>query len=68
MSEILFNQIVKSDLQRFNEMVQKGWFGTTDFDEAANNLMHGLSVYLEERNENCKEGEYLQKSQLARGA
>lgn len=68
MSELLFNEIVMSDLQKMNTLVQKGWFGTTDFDEAANCLKHALSVYLEERDENCKKGEYLQKDVLAKGA
>lgn len=68
MSEKLFNEIVSKDLQTLNDMVSKGWYGTTDFDEAVNNLKHALSVYLEERDENSKKGEYLQKSILAKGA
>lgn len=65
MSEKLFNEIVSKDLQNLNDMVRKGWYGTTDFDEAANNLKHALSVYLEEKDENCKKGEYLQERKLA---
>lgn len=65
MSEKLFNEIVSKDLQTLNDMVGKGWYGTTDFDEAVNNLKHALSVYLEEEDENCKEGEYLQERKLA---
>lgn len=68
MSELLFNELVMSDLQKMNQMVQKGWFGTTDFDEAVNKLKNALSVYLEERDENCEKGEYLQKNVLAKGA
>ena len=68
MSEKLFNEIVSKDLQNFNELVRKGWYGTTDFDEAANCLKHALSVYLEERDESCKKGEYLQESRMAKGA
>lgn len=65
MSEKLFNEIVSKDLQKLNELVRKGWYGTTDFDEAANCLKHALSVYLEEEDENCKKGEYLQERKLA---
>lgn len=65
MSEKLFNEIVSKDLQTLNDMVSKEWYGTTDFDEAVNNLKHALSVYLEEKDENCKKGEYLQERKLA---
>ena len=65
MSENLFNEIVSKDLQKLNELVSKGWYGTTNFDEAANELRHSLSVYLEEENENCKKGEHLQEKKLA---
>lgn len=68
MSELLFNELVMKDLQKLNTLVSKGWFGTTDFDEAVNNLKHALGVYLEERDESCKKGEYLQTNKLARGA
>lgn len=65
MSEKLFNEIVSKDLQTLNDMVSKGWYGTTDFDEAVNNLKHALCVYLEEKDESCKKGEYLQERKLA---
>ena len=65
MNEKLFNELVSKDLQKLNELVAKGWYETTDFNEAVNNLEHALSVYLEEKDENCKKGEYLQERKLA---
>ena len=68
MSEKLFNEIVSKDLHKLNELVSKGWYETTDFDEAVSNLKFSLGIYLEEKDENCKKGEYLQESILAKGA
>ena len=66
--EELFNQTVVKDLDNLNELVRKGWYGTTDFDEAVSKLQFALGVYLEERNEGNQRGECLPKSQLAKGA
>lgn len=68
MREKLFNEIVLKDLQKLNELVLKGWHGTTDFDEAVSKLQFSLGIYLEEKDESRKEGEYLQESRLAKGA
>ena len=46
--EKIFNEIVMSDLQKLNELVQKGWFETTDFNEAAINLSNSLAAYHQE--------------------
>ena len=51
--EQLFNQIVAKDLQKMNELVQKGWYGTTDFNET---------------NEDYTKGERISETRLARGA
>ena len=66
MEEQLFNEIVSKDLQRFNDLVRKGWFGTSDFKDAALTLSNSLAMYHQEvSNEVCKEREYLQKRKLA---
>lgn len=67
--EKLFKQMVLSDLHKMNELVRKGWFGTTDFNEAVLNLSNSLSAYHQEvTNEGNTEGECLPQSQLAKGA
>ena len=66
MNEQLFKEIVLKDLQKVNELVRKGWFDTSDFNEAALTLSNSLAMYHQEvTNENCKEREYLQKRKLA---
>ena len=66
MNEQLFKEIVLKDLQRVNEHVRKGWFDTSDFNEAALTLSNSLAMYHQEvSNEVCKEREYLQKRKLA---
>ena len=66
MEEQLFNEIVLKDLQQCNDLVRKGWFGTSDFNEAALTLSNSLAMYHQEvTNEVCKEREYLQKKKLA---
>ena len=66
MNEHLFNQIALKDLQRLNSLVLKGWYETSDFNEAVLSLCNSLSAYHQEAsNEVCKEGEYLQKRKLA---
>ena len=67
--EKLFNKMVLSDLHKMNELVQKGWFGTTDFNEAVLNLSNSLSAYHQEVNrEGYTKGERISQSELAKGA
>lgn len=67
--EELFNLMVRRDLNRLNDMVEKGWYGTTDFNEAVMSLSDSLSAFsMEVGNENCEKGECLQKTELAKGA
>lgn len=70
MKEQIFNEIVKKDLDKFNKLVQKGYFNTSDFAESALTLSNSLAMYHQEVNdyENRKEGEYLQKTKLAKRA
>ena len=68
--EKIFNEIVMSDLQKMNELVQKGWFETTDFNEAAINLSNSLAAYHQEVSscENYKKEVCADKSMMAKGA
>ena len=67
--EKLFNEMVLSDLHKMNELVQKGWFGTTDFNEAVLNLSNSLSAYHQEVNcEGNTKGERIPQGELAKGA
>ena len=67
--EKLFKQMVLSDLHKINELVQKGWFGTTDFNEAVLNLSNSLAAYHQEVTcEGNTEGECIPKGKLAKGA
>lgn len=66
MEEQLFNEIVLKDLQKLNELIRKGWFDTSDFNEAALNLSNSLAMYHQEvSHEVCKKRECLQKRKLA---
>jgi len=67
--EQMFNEIVLNDLNKMNEMVRKGWYGTTDFNEAVLNLSNSLAVFHQEAtNEDYTKGERISESRLARGA
>ena len=69
--EQLFNQIVAKDLQRVNELVNKGWYGTTDFNEAVLTLSNSLAMYHQaqgETDESYTKGERISKVRLAKGA
>ena len=67
--ESIFNQMVLSDLRKMNELVRKGWFGTTDFNNAVINLSNSLAAYHQEVTcEGNQRGECLPKSELAKGA
>ena len=69
MRELLFNQIALNDLKKVNELVLKGYYETSDYEEAVLALSNSLAMYHQEvSNENCKKGEYLQTSKLAKGA
>lgn len=66
MNEKLFNEIAMKDLQKLNSLVSKGYFETTDFNEAVLSLSNSLQAYHQEVNsENCERGEYLQERKLA---
>lgn len=67
--EQLFNEMVLKDLDKVNELVRKGWYGTTDFNEAVLNLSNSLAVYHQEvMNEDYTKGERISEIKLARGA
>lgn len=67
--EQLFNEIVLKDLDKVNELIRKGWYGTTDFNEAVLNLSNSLAVYHQEvTNEDYTKGERISEVKLARGA
>ena len=67
--EQLFNEIVLKDLNKMNELVRKGWYGTTDFNEAVLNLSNSLAVFHQEAtNEDYTKGERISEVKLAKGA
>jgi hypothetical protein len=66
MNEKLFNEIAMKDLQKLNALVSKGYFETSDFNEAALSLCNSLSAYHQEvSNDNREKREYLQERKLA---
>lgn len=69
--EKLFNEMVSKDLEKLNELVRKGWYETTDFNDAVLNLSNSLAMYHQaqgENNESYSRGEYLSEDKLAKGA
>ena len=67
--EQLFKDMVLKDLDKMNELVRKGWYGTTDFNEAVLNLSNSLAVFHQEAtNEDYTKGERISEIKLARGA
>ena len=69
MKEKLFKEIALKDLQKLNDLVLKHQYNSSSFDEAVLNLSNTLAFYHQEvTNANCKEGEYLQESGMAKGA
>ena len=66
MREKLFKQMVSEDLGKLNELVLKGYYNTSDFEDAVLTLSNSLAMYHQEiSNEVCKKGEYLQTRKLA---
>ena len=66
MREQLFNKMVLNDLKKLNELVLKGYYDTSDFEEASITLSNSLAMFHQEiKNEVCKKGEYLQTRKLA---
>lgn len=66
MREKLFKQMVSEDLGKLNELVLKGYYDTSDFEDAVLALSNSLAMYHQEvNNEVCKKGEYLQTRKLA---
>jgi len=43
----LFDEVALEDLKKLNELYLKGWTETSDFNEAADNLLFSLSVFLQ---------------------
>lgn len=69
MNEHLFNQIALKDLQRLNSLIIKGWYETSDFNEAVLSLCNSLSAYHQEATyESRTQGERLPEAKLAKGA
>lgn len=67
--EELFNLMVRNDLNKLNDMVNKGWYGTTDFNEAVDSLSNSLAAFsMEVGNASRTQGERLQETKLAKGA
>lgn len=67
--EETFNLMVAKDLQRMNELVRKGWYETSDFNEAVLSLSNSLAMYHQEvTNEIHTKGKCVSKGELAKGA
>lgn len=43
----LFDEVALKDLKKLNELYLKGWTETSDFNEAVDNLLFSLSVFLQ---------------------
>ena len=47
MNELLFKQIAKKDLDNLNNLINKGWYETSDFEKAVLDLSNTLSMLQE---------------------
>ena len=68
MNELLFRQIAKNDLDNLNDLVNKGWYETSDFEKAVLDLSNTLSMLQEAIYESRTQGERLPETKLAKGA
>ena len=65
MNELLFKQIAKNDLDNLNDLVNKGWYETSDFEKAVLDLSNTLSMLMEAINESRETRQYLPEAKLA---
>ena len=65
MNELLFKQIAKKDLDNLNDLVNKGWYETSDFEKAVLDLSNSLSMLQEAIYESRTQGERLPEAKLA---
>ena len=65
MNELLFKQIAKKNLDNLNELIDKGWYETSDFEKAVLDLSSTLSMLGEAINESRETRQYLPEAKLA---
>lgn len=65
MNELLFKQIAKKDLDNLNDLINKGWYETSDFEKAVLDLSNTLSMLGEAINESRETRQYLPEAKLA---
>ena len=65
MNELLFKQIAKKNLDNLNELINKGWYETSDFEKAVLDLSNTLSMLGEAINESRETRQYLPEAKLA---
>ena len=65
MNELLFKQIAKKNLDNLNELINKGWYETSDFEKAVLDLSSTLSMLGEAINESRETRQYLPEAKLA---
>ena len=65
MNELLFKQIAKKDLDNLNDLINKGWYETSDFEKVVLDLSNTLLMLGEAINESRETRQYLPEAKLA---